>query len=46
MGTKEVRITLTEDTHEKLSEQKSDHTWRDAVIVGCQELDAGAEVDE
>lgn len=36
MGTKEVRITLTESEHSDAKEEKGDATWRDALLAGAE----------
>lgn len=38
MGTKEVRLTLSEEKHSKLKAQKGGATWREAVEAGCRAL--------
>ena len=39
MGTKSVRVTMTEDAHGKLKAQKGDATWMDVLEAGCEVLD-------
>lgn len=36
MGTKDVRVTLTEERHERLKSAKGEATWREALEAGCE----------
>jgi hypothetical protein len=38
MGTKDVRITLTDERHSELKDAKGDRTWRDVLEAGAEAL--------
>ena len=38
MGTKDVRVTLTESEHQELKDKKGAATWEDALRAGVEEV--------
>lgn len=36
MGTKDVRVTLSESEHSDAKDEKGDATWREALLAGVE----------
>ena len=36
MGTKDVRVTLTDEEHQELKAEKAPATWKEAIRAGCE----------